>query len=266
MSINAVKIKNVRFSRDNRIIFDHLDLEIPKGKIVAFIGESGVGKTTLLNIISGLLKPDEGHVTVFGKNINLLKKKKLYQCRKKMGVLFQNGGLFAEMNVFDNIAFPLRQHTNLTNEMITILVKLKLELVGLREAIDLMPSELSGGMAKRVALARSLALDPELMMYDEPFAGQDPITMAVLIKLIKSLNSALSITSVIVTHNVIETCAIADIVYLVADKKIKIYGPASELVKSKDPYVTQFIHGRAEGVVPFSNSKKTLKEDILNES
>lgn len=217
---DLVTIKNLRFSRSQRVIFDDIDLHVPKGKVTAIMGPSGIGKTTLLRLIGGQLLPEQGEIWFDGENIPTLSRRKLYRARKKMSMLFQSGALFTDLNVFDNVAYPLREHTELDEAMIKTLVLLKLEAVGLRGAAYLMPSELSGGMARRAALARAIALDPELIMYDEPFVGQDPITMGVLVELIRNLNRALGVTSVVVSHDVPEVMSIADWVYLLADGKV----------------------------------------------
>ncbi|MGL4829545.1 MAG: ATP-binding cassette domain-containing protein, partial [Vibrio sp.] len=217
---DLVTIKNLRFSRSQRVIFDDIDLHVPKGKVTAIMGPSGIGKTTLLRLIGGQLLPEQGEIWFDGDNIPTLSRRKLYRARKKMSMLFQSGALFTDLNVFDNVAYPLREHTDLDESLIKTLVLLKLEAVGLRGAAYLMPSELSGGMARRAALARAIALDPELIMFDEPFVGQDPITMGVLVELIRNLNQALGVTSIVVSHDVPEVMSIADWVYLLADGKV----------------------------------------------
>jgi phospholipid/cholesterol/gamma-HCH transport system ATP-binding protein len=247
-----IEIKNVTFSYGVRKIYDDVSISIPKGKIVAFLGPSGTGKTTMLRLIGGQLAPDSGEILYNSININKLSRTELYSLRKRMSMLFQSGALFTEMNVFDNVAFPIREHTRLPEQVIRDMVIMKLEAVGLRGAAELMPQELSGGMARRAALARSIALDPELIMYDEPFVGQDPITMAVLLKLIKMLNSTLGLTSIIVTHDVSEVLGIADYVYILASGKVIAKGSPTELKSSCDPQVKQFINGEYDGPVPFN--------------
>ncbi|MBP7980437.1 MAG: ATP-binding cassette domain-containing protein, partial [Tolumonas sp.] len=220
MSDSLIQIRDLSFSHGERLIYDNISLDIPKGKITALMGPSGIGKTTLLRLIGGQLKPDHGQILFDGADIPQLNRRDLYAIRKRMSMLFQSGALFSGISVFDNVAYPLREHTRLPEEIIRTLVLMKLESVGLRGAANMMPSQLSGGMARRAALARAIALDPELIMYDEPFAGQDPITMAVLVKLIRELNTSMGITSVIVSHDVAEVMSIADYVYLIANHSI----------------------------------------------
>lgn len=260
-----IRLKNVTFKRNERIIFNNIDLTIPRGKITAIMGPSGTGKTTLLHLIGGMLKPEHGSIHLDNLSIPTLSRKKLYELRKRMGMLFQSSALFTHLSVYDNVAFPLREHTQLTENMIRNLVLLKLEAVGLRGAKDLMPSQLSGGMSRRVALARAIALDPELMMYDEPFTGQDPISMGILVKLIKKLNEALNITSIIVSHDVHETASIADYIYIIADGRIVGEGAPTAIEKDSNPYVNQFMHGLADGIMPFHYPAKDLKTDLLIE-
>ena len=210
---NLIEINNLTFSRSGRVIYDDISLQIKKGKTTAIMGPSGIGKTTMLRLMGGQLVPDKGDVKFKGESIPSMRRNRLFEVRRQMSMLFQSGALFTDMSVFDNIAFPLREHTKLSESIIHTIVMLKLQAVGLRGAANLMPAELSGGMARRAALARAIALDPELIMYDEPFAGQDPISMGVLVKLIKALNDALQLTSVVVTHDVTEVLTIADYIY-----------------------------------------------------
>ncbi|MDW1962511.1 phospholipid ABC transporter ATP-binding protein MlaF, partial [Vibrio sp. 661] len=252
------------FSRGNRTIFDGIDLHVPEGKVTAIMGPSGIGKTTLLRLIGGQLYPEQGEIWFDGDNIPTLSRKKLYNARKKMSMLFQSGALFTDLNVFDNVAFPLREHTNLSEDLIRTMVLLKLEAVGLRGAAQLMPSELSGGMARRAALARAIALDPDLIMFDEPFVGQDPITMGVLVELIKDLNQALGLTSIVVSHDVPEVMSIADWVYLLADGKIIAFGTPEELSQNPDPRVQQFLQGDADGPVPFRFPAQSIEKDLFD--
>ncbi len=251
MSDDLIRISGLSFSHGERLLYDDISLTIPRGKITAFMGPSGIGKTTLLRLIGGQIKPDAGKILFDGHNVPDLSRSELYELRKRMSMLFQSGALFTGMNVFDNVAFPLREHTRLPDELLRTLVLMKLESVGLRGAADMMPSELSGGMARRAALARAIALDPELIMYDEPFVGQDPITMAVLVKLISQLNKTLNITSVIVSHDVPEVMSIADYVYLIANRKVVAQGTPTQLREEANPEVVQFIHGLPDGPVPF---------------
>lgn len=265
MPINdLVTIKNLTFSRSGRKIFNDVSLNVPQGKITAIMGPSGIGKTTLLRLIGGQLFPEQGEIWFDKQNIPMLSRKKLYQARKKMSMLFQSGALFTDLNVFDNVAFPLREHTQLDESLIKTLVLLKLEAVGLRGAALLMPSELSGGMARRAALARAIALDPELIMYDEPFVGQDPITMGVLVELIRNLNQALGVTSIVVSHDVPEVMSIADWVYLLADGKVIAKGTPNDLYQNSDPRVQQFLQGEADGPVPFRFPAQSLEKDLFS--
>lgn len=259
-----ITIKNLTFSRAERVIFDDISLQVPKGKVTAIMGPSGIGKTTLLRLIGGQLLPAKGEIWFDGQNIPALSRSKLYKIRKKMSMLFQSGALFTDLNVFDNVAFPLREHTQLDESLIKTLVLLKLEAVGLRGAAQLMPSELSGGMARRAALARAIALDPELIMFDEPFVGQDPITMGVLVELIRNLNQALGVTSVVVSHDVPEVMSIADWVYLLADGKVIAYGSPEELRRNEDPRVQQFLQGNADGPVPFRFPAQPIEKDLFH--
>ncbi|MFK5984197.1 MAG: ATP-binding cassette domain-containing protein [Pseudomonadota bacterium] len=261
---NIISIKNLHFSRGKRVIFDGVDVDIKEGKITAIMGPSGTGKTTLLKLIGGQLKPESGKIYFREKNIPDLSSKSLYQVRKQMGMLFQSGALLTDMTVFENVAFPLREHTDLPDSMIYALVLLKLQTVGLRGAKDLMPSELSGGMARRVALARAMVLDPDVIMYDEPFAGQDPISMGVLLKLIKQVNQLLGITSIIVSHDVHETLAIADWIYVLAEGKIVGQGTPEQMKNTSSTWVHQFIQGEDDGPVHFHYPAKNMLDDLLD--
>jgi phospholipid/cholesterol/gamma-HCH transport system ATP-binding protein len=261
-----ISIRNVSFHRGDRAIFKNLNCTIAAGKITAIMGPSGTGKTTLLRLIGGQLQPDEGQVLLFGENIARLNRKQLNQLRARMGVLFQSGALFTDLSVFENVAFPLREHMNLSADELYNRVLLKLEDVGLRGARNLMPAQLSGGMARRVALARAVAMDPEMILYDEPFAGQDPIAMAVLQRLIKSLNSQMQLTSVLVSHDIAEACAIADEVILLGEGRVLAHDTPDALYASSDPAVKQFIHGEADGVIPFHFSAPPLQEELRGQS
>lgn len=260
---NIIEIKYISFIRGQRLIFTDMSLTIPRGKITAIMGPSGIGKTTLLRLIGGQLQPEKGEIWFDGVNIPTLSRAELYAARKKMSMLFQSGALFTDMNVFDNVAFPLREHTVLAAEIIRTVVMMKLEAVGLRGAANLMPAELSGGMARRAALARAIALDPQLILFDEPFVGQDPITMGVLVKLIDELNHALGITCVIVSHDVPEVLSIADKAYIVAEQHVIAEGTAKELQQNKDARVRQFIDGIADGPVPFKFPAGNYAADLL---
>ncbi|APF02658.1 TPA: ABC transporter ATP-binding protein [Legionella pneumophila] len=264
MPDNWVEIKNLSFSLDDHCIFDGIDMVVKQGKITAIMGPSGSGKTTLLRLIGAQLTPDSGQIYVNGQNIHQLSRKALYETRRNMGLLFQSSALFTHLSVFENVAFPLREHTELNASMIRNIVLMKLEAVGLRGAAHLMPAQLSGGMCRRVALARTIALDPVLMMYDEPFTGQDPISMGVLVRLIQRLNQLLHTTTIIVSHDVEETCSIADYIYLISGGKIIGQGTPEELKRSIEPQIRQFMHGEADGVVPFHYPAKPYTEELLN--
>lgn len=265
MQTNLVDIADLSFSRSGRAIFDGVNMQVRRGKITAIMGPSGSGKTTLLRLIGAQLQPDAGRVLVDGVNVHSLSRKALYTARRKMGLLFQSSALFTDLSVFDNVAFPLREHTGLNAAMIRDIVLMKLEAVGLRGVAGLMPSELSGGMMRRVALARTIVLDPELMMYDEPFTGQDPISMGVLVRLIKRLNQLLGTTTIIVSHDVEETCSIADYVYLIAGGRLIGQGTPQELKESGQPHIHQFMHGEADGVVPFHYPARSYTEELLDD-
>ena len=262
-SQSLVKIRDLHFARGSRKIFDGVDLDIQPGKITAIMGPSGSGKTTLLRLIGGQLKPDRGSIEVEGQHVETMNRSELFQIRKRMGMLFQNGALLTDMSVFDNIAFPIREHTDLPEQLIRTLVLMKLEAVGLRGAHTLMPSELSGGMARRVALARAIALDPMILMYDEPFTGQDPISMGVLVRLIRRLNDALGLSSIIVSHDIQETAAIADYIYLISGGKVVAHGAADELSQSDSAWAKQFMNGEPDGPVPFHYPAEDLHADLL---
>lgn len=258
-----VSVRDLTFSRGNNKIFDDISLDFERGKITAIMGPSGTGKTTLLKLIGGQLYPEKGIITVDGQNVHQLRRKELYELRKRMGMLFQSGALLTDMNVYDNVAFPLREHTHLTESMIRSLVLMKLQAVGLRGAHQLMPNELSGGMARRVALARAIALDPMMILYDEPFTGQDPISMGVLVLLIKALNETLGLTSIIVSHDVEETAKIADYIYVIANGKVVDHGTPAQIEQSSSEWVQQFMKGAADGPVHFHYPAKDYVDDLL---
>ncbi len=257
-----VKISDLNFTYDRRPVLTGINMSIPRGKVVAIMGQSGCGKTTTLRLIGGQLRPSQGEVRFDGKAMHELDADGLYATRRRMGMLFQFGALFTDMSVFDNVAFQMREHTNLSEEMIRDLVLLKLNAVGLRGAQSLMPSELSGGMARRVALARAIALDPLLMMYDEPFTGLDPITMGVIGQLIRKLNDALGGSSIIVTHDVQESLQIVDYIYFMADGKVVAEGTPDEIRASDKAYVHQFVWGEMDGPVPFQYPSAPYREQI----
>lgn len=261
----AVELKSLSFKRGERDIFKNIDIRIPRGKVTGIMGPSGCGKTTLLRLIAAELKPSQGEVWVNGVNLPTLSRSDLFDMRKQMGVLFQSGALFTDLDVFENVAFPLRVHTQLPEEMIRDIVLMKLQAVGLRGALDLMPDELSGGMKRRVALARAIALDPQILMYDEPFVGQDPIAMGVLVRLIRLLSDALGITSIVVSHDLAETASIADYIYIVGDTQVLGQGTPDELKASEDPRVRQFMQGIPDGPVPFHFPAANYRADLLGE-
>ncbi|MBA3660691.1 MAG: ABC transporter ATP-binding protein [Gammaproteobacteria bacterium] len=264
MSEHLVEIKDLTFKHaSGKVVYEKINITIPRGKITAIMGPSGTGKTTLLRLIGGQLTPTSGEVKVAGQIIHRLSRAELYQLRKRMGMLFQASGLFTHLNVFENVAFPLREHTHLSESMIHTLVLMKLQMVGLRGVSQSMPSELSGGMARRVALARAVALDPEFMMYDEPFTGQDPISMGVIVELIHTLNKALQLTSIIVSHDVQETLTIADYVYIISDKKIIGEGTPESILTSTSPLLQQFVRGLPDGPVPFDYPAPPLAKELF---
>ncbi len=263
-----VRVRNLGFSHESRRggqqpLFHGINLDIHRGKIVAIMGPSGTGKTTLLRLIGGQLAPDSGTIAVDGEDLSTLDHKGLYALRRRMGMLFQSGALLTDMTVFENVAFPIREHTDLPESMLRTLVLMKLQAVGLRGAQEMMPSELSGGMARRVALARAIALDPMMVMYDEPFTGQDPISMGILMKLIHELNRSLRLTSIIVSHDVQETMAIADYVYLLSEGRIIGKGTPQQLQQERSAWVQQFIQGEPDGPVPFHYPAAQFEEELL---
>lgn len=257
-----VEIDAVRFGYGRSPVLKGISMNIPRGKIVAIMGGSGCGKTTLLRLVGGQLRPTEGAVRIAGETVHQLDPDGLYRLRRRMSMLFQFGALFTDLNVFDNVAFPLREHTDLSDEMVRDLVLLKLEAVGLRGAHALMPSELSGGMARRVALARAVVMDPMLVLYDEPFAGLDPISMSVVGSLIRRLNDALGATSILVTHDVVESLQIVDYLYFVADGRVAGEGTPAEIRATATPVVHQFVHGETDGPVPFHYPAPDYAADV----
>ncbi|HDZ56016.1 MAG TPA: ATP-binding cassette domain-containing protein [Pseudomonas xinjiangensis] len=259
-----VDLQQISFTRAERVIFDKVDIRIPRGKVTGIMGPSGCGKTTLLRLIGAQLRPDSGAIVVNGQNIPELGREDLFAARQQMGMLFQSGALFTDLSVFENVAFPLRVHTSLPEDMVRDIVLLKLQAVGLRGAHKLMPDELSGGMKRRVALARAIALDPELMMYDEPFVGQDPISMGVLVRLIRLLNDALGLSSIVVSHDLAETASIADYLYVVGDGQVLGHGQTDELMNSDNPRIRQFMQGEPDGPVPFHFPANGYIDDLLS--
>lgn len=263
MTQPLVSIKNLTYNRGTRRVLDQVSMTIPKGKVVGVMGPSGSGKTTLLRLIGAQLRPNSGQVLLEGVDIHTLGQKKLYVMRRKMGLLFQTNALFTDLNVFENVAFPLREHTDLDESFIKTIVLMKLEAVGLRGVHHSMPEALSGGMARRVALARALAFDPSLMMYDEPFTGQDPISKGVLMRLIKQTSQLLGTTTILVSHDIEETCQIADYLYIIAGGKVIGEGEPAALKAESNPLVKQFMHGIADGAVPFHYPAIPLTEELL---
>lgn len=260
---SLVEIRGLRFARGQRVIFDGVDVDIARGKITAIMGPSGTGKTTLLKMIGGQLQPQSGRVLFDGEDVHALGRAELYDVRKRIGMLFQAGALLTDLDVFDNVAFPLREHTDLPDAMIRDLVLMKLQAVGLRGARDLMPSELSGGMARRVALARAIALDPMMIMYDEPFTGLDPISKGVIVDLIRTINRSLGVTGIVVSHDVRETAAISDYIYVLSGGKVVGHGTPQALTESDSPWVRQFMQGLPDGPVPFHYPAPDYAEDLL---
>ena len=263
----AVRLTGVSFGYDpKRPVLRGIDLAIPRGRLVAIMGGSGCGKTTILRLIGGQLRAQAGTISVAGEDVAALDREALFALRRRIGMLFQFGALFTDMSVFENIAFPLREHTELQEELVRDLVLMKLNAVGLRGAAQLRPSELSGGMARRVALARAIALDPMLVMYDEPFAGLDPISLGVVGQLIRKLNDALGITSVIVTHDIYESLKIVDYIYFVSEGTIVAQGTPEQVRASGDPFVRQFVDGEPDGPVPFHYPASGIAEEFARAS
>jgi len=262
VSETLVDVDAVQFAYGRRSILKGISMRVPRGKVVAIMGGSGSGKTTLLRVIGGQLRPRAGAVRIAGEDVHKLDPEALYKLRRRMSMLFQFGALFTDMSVFENVAFPLREHTDLPETMIRDLVLMKLEAVGLRGAHRLMPAELSGGMARRAALARAVVLDPMLVMYDEPFAGLDPIALAVIGQLIRKLNDALGATSIVVSHDIVEAMQIVDYLYFVADGQIMGEGTPEEIRRTDQPFVKQFVHGETDGPVPFHYPARPYPTDV----
>ncbi|HEX5764674.1 MAG TPA: ABC transporter ATP-binding protein [Woeseiaceae bacterium] len=260
---NIVEIRDLDYSRGPKEIFKGLNINIPRGKITAIMGPSGTGKTTLLRLITRQLVADRGHIEVDGIDIAKLNQRDLFRLRQRIGMLFQNGALLTDYNVFENVAFPLREHTKLPNRLIRHIVLTKLHAVGLRGAADMSPAELSGGMARRVALARAMVMDPDILIYDEPFVGLDPISMGVIVRLVRKMNDALGISSIIVSHDVQEISTVADCSFLISDGKVVASGSPDELRNTSSELVRQFMHGMADGPVAFHYSAPDYAEQLL---
>lgn len=262
-SENLIEIRALKYSRGHRAIFDGLNLTIKRGEITALMGPSGTGKTTLLRLITRQLIPQEGAIYIDGVDISTFNQTELYQMRQRFGMLFQNGALLTDLTVFENVAFPLREHTKLSNRLIRHIVLTKLHAVGLRGAADMLPAQLSGGMARRVALARAMVMDPEILIYDEPFVGLDPISLGVIVRLVRRLNDALGITSIVVSHDVEEISTVADRSFLLSDGKVAASGSPDELRTANSELVRQFMHGMADGPVAFHFQAPGYEEQLL---
>ncbi|MEJ2275601.1 MAG: ABC transporter ATP-binding protein [Woeseiaceae bacterium] len=262
-SENLIEIRDLKYSRGSRAIFDGLNLEIKRGEVTAIMGPSGTGKTTLLRLITRQLIPQHGAIYIDGVDIATLSQSELYKLRQRFGMLFQNGALLTDLNVFENVAFPLREHTNLSNRLIRHIVLTKLHAVGLRGAAAMMPAELSGGMARRVALARAMVMDPDILLYDEPFVGLDPISMGVIVRLVRQMNDALGITSIVVSHDVEEISSVADRSFLLSGGTVAASGSPDELRTASSDLVRQFMHGMADGPVAFHYQAPSYEEQLL---
>lgn len=258
-----VRIRDLHFSRGSKPIFRGLDIDIPRGRVTTILGPSGTGKTTLLKMIGGQLKPDRGSIIVDDLDVARLSRSQLYALRKRLGMLFQSGALLTDLSVFENVAYPLREHTDLPESLISHLVLMRLHAVGLRGVRDLVPAELSGGMARRAALARALVFDPMMIMYDEPFTGQDPISMGVLLELIKTVNAALGLTSLIVSHDLKEALSISDYAVIISEGVVVEAGSPEQLEASESAWVRQFLHGEPDGPVPFQATAPDYAEDLF---
>ena len=262
-SEHLIEIRDLCYSRGHREIFNGLNIQIPRGKVTAIMGPSGTGKTTLLRLITRQLVPDSGTILVEGIDLSTLNQKALYRLRRRFGMLFQNGALLTDISVFENVAFPLREHTRLPNRLIRHIVLTKLHAVGLRGAADMMPTQLSGGMARRVALARAMVMDPDILIYDEPFVGLDPISLGVIVRLVRKMNDALGISSILVSHDVQEIATVADCSYLISHGKVAAFGSPDELHNTSSELVRQFMHGMADGPVAFHFSAPNYAEQLL---
>lgn len=260
---NLIEIRHLSYARGRRQIFKDLNITIKRGMVTAIMGPSGTGKTTLLSLITRQLVPDRGSIFIDGVDISSLNLKDLYRLRRRFGMLFQQGALLTDLSVFENVAFPLREHTKLPNRLIRHVVLTKLHAVGLRGAADMMPAEMSGGMARRVALARAMVMDPDILIYDEPFVGLDPISMGVIVRLVRQMNDALGISSILVSHDVQEIAAVADCSYLISDGKVAASGSPDELRQTSSKLVRQFMHGMADGPVAFHYAAPDYAEQLL---
>ena len=260
---NVIEIRDLDYSRGSRQIFKGLNISITRGQVTAIMGPSGTGKTTLLRLITRQLIPDRGTILVDGIDIAKLNHKELYKMRRRFGMLFQNGALLTDLNVFENVAFPLREHTQLPNRLIRHIVLTKLHAVGLRGAADMVPAQLSGGMARRVALARAMVMDPDIIIYDEPFVGLDPISMGVIVRLVRKMNDALGISTILVSHDVQEIAAVSDCSYLISNGKVAASGSPDELSNTSSELVKQFMHGMADGPVAFHFAAPNYAEQLL---
>lgn len=262
-SENLIEIRDLKYSRGPRVIFDGLNLSLKRGQITAIMGPSGTGKTTLLRLITRQLIPQQGSIHIDGVDIATLSQAELYQLRQRFGMLFQNGALLTDLSVFENVAFPLREHTKLSNRLIRHIVLTKLHAVGLRGAAEMMPTELSGGMARRVALARAMVMDPDIVIYDEPFVGLDPISLGVIVRLVRRMNDALGITSIVVSHDIEEIATVADCSFLLSAGKVVASGSPEQLRTANSDLVRQFMHGMADGPVAFHYSAPDYEEQLL---
>jgi phospholipid/cholesterol/gamma-HCH transport system ATP-binding protein len=265
-SASIIEIRDLAYEISGRPIFAGLDMEFPRGRVTAVMGPSGTGKTTLLRLITGQVQADDGTIIVAGQSMRAIRRADLYVLRRRMGMLFQNGALLTDLSVFENVAFPLREHTDLPERLIRQLVLTKLQAVGLRGAAELMPAELSGGMSRRVALARAIVMDPEILIYDEPFVGLDPISLGVILRLIRRLNDALGITSIVVSHDVLEISTVADLVFLLSGGKVVARGTPQQLQSYPSEVVRQFIGGLADGPVPFHFPAPDYFGELLSRS
>jgi len=262
-----VRVRDLRFAFGPRVIYDGVDIDIPRGKVTAIMGPSGTGKTTLLRLIGGQWRPQSGNIEFDGIDVHKQSRDGLFELRKRMGMLFQNGALLTDLTVFENVAFPLREHSGLPERMIRDIVLMKLEAVGLRGAAGLYPEQISGGMSRRVALARAVALEPALVMYDEPFTGQDPISMGVLMRLVRTLNEALGLTSILVSHDVQEVLSISDYAYVIAGGKVLERGTPEQIRTSQSAMVRQFLDGKPDGPVPFNyKASRDYATDLMGDA